>query len=162
MANLNINKVFIGGRLASEPDQRATQTGIPVTTFKVAVNRRKTSNNNSEPAADFFTVVAWRALAEFVAKYFHKGSSILVEGSLQERQWTDQQGQKRYSTEIIADQVYFVDSKNEAPQVAPVQQPVSSSPSAQSPEAPQHTVACNSQNDDMHFEDISALDDLPF
>ena len=95
MASLNYNKVTIAGRLVADPDWRQTQSGTPVATFRVAVNRRfvRPSNDGTPvQTADFFNVVAWQGTAEFVKRYFRKGSSILVEGRLQERHFTDSQG----------------------------------------------------------------------
>lgn len=126
MSNYNFNKVILGGRLTANPELKTTPSGIPVTTFTVAVNRRFGGKNGEESPADFFTVTAWRQTAEFITKFFRKASSICVVGSLQTRTWTDQNGQKRYATEIVADEVYFVDAKNEMPQgasVSPAGQP---------------------------------------
>lgn len=129
MANFNFNKVILGGRLTADPEMKTTPTGIPVTTFTVAVNRRFGGKNGEESQADFFTVTAWRQTAEFITKYFRKASSICVVGSLQTRSWVDQNGQKRYATEIVADEAYFVDAKDEMPgqQSAP-QNPPQSAP----------------------------------
>lgn len=115
MANFNFNKVILGGRLTADPELKTTPSGIPVTTFTVAVNRRFGGKNGEESPADFFNVTAWRQTAEFIVKFFRKASSICVVGSLQTRTWTDQNGQKRYATEIVADEAYFVDAKNEMP-----------------------------------------------
>jgi single-strand DNA-binding protein len=115
VANFNLNKVIIGGRLTDTPVLKTTPSGIAVTTFTVAVNRRFGGKNGEESQADFFNVTAWRQTAEFIVKFFRKASSICVVGSLQTRTWTDQNGQKRYATEIVADEVYFVDAKNEMP-----------------------------------------------
>ncbi len=114
MASFNFCKVIIGGRLTVEPELKTTPSGIAVTSFSVAVNRR--SSGNQESQADFFNVTAWRQTAEFVTKYFHKASSICIVGTLQNRTWTDQQGQKRFATDIVADEVHFVDAKSEMPQ----------------------------------------------
>lgn len=114
MANFNFNKVVIGGRLTSAPELKTTPTGISVTSFTIAVNR--THAKEGEQQADFFNVTAWRQTAEFITKYFRKASSICVCGSLQTRSWTDQQGIKRFATEIVADEAYFVDAKAEMPQ----------------------------------------------
>lgn len=89
-----------------------------MTTFTVAVNRRFGGKNGEESPADFFTVTAWRQTAEFITKFFRKASSICVVGSIQTRTWMDQNGQKRFATEIVADEAYFVDAKNEMPQGA--------------------------------------------
>ena len=88
---------------------------MTVTSFTVAVNRRFGGKNSEESQADFFTVTAWRATAEFIKRYFRKASSICIVGSLQTRSWTDQNGQKRFATEIVADEAYFVDAKDESP-----------------------------------------------
>ena len=112
MANFNFNKVILGGRLTADPELRQNPSGIAVTSFSIAVNRRY-SKNASEQQTDFFNVVAWRQNAEFISRYFRKGSSICVVGTIQNRSWTDQQGQKRYATDIIVDEAHFVDSKGE-------------------------------------------------
>lgn len=114
MASFNFCKVIVGGRITAEPELKTTSSGIAVTSFSVAVNRR--SSGNQESQADFFNVTAWRQTAEFVTKYFHKASSICIVGTLQNRTWTDQQGQKRFATDIVADEVHFVDAKSEMPQ----------------------------------------------
>lgn len=116
MANFNLNKVILGGRLVRDPELRQTSSGIPVTSFSIAVNRRYTSQDSAtdEQTADFINIVAWRSQAEFVCKYFRKGSSICVIGAIQTRSWTDTNGQKRYATDIVANEVHFVDSKGEA------------------------------------------------
>lgn len=88
---------------------------MTVTSFTVAVNRRFGGKNGEESQADFFTVTAWRATAEFITRYFRKASSICIVGSLRNRSWTDRDGQKRFATEIVADEAYFVDAKDESP-----------------------------------------------
>ncbi len=113
-ANFNFNKVILGGRLTNDIELKSTPAGVPVATFSIAVNRRFQSKETAQQQTDFFNVTAWRGTAEFVSRYFHKGSSICVIGSLQNRSWTDNNGQKRYATDIIADEVQFVDSKNDA------------------------------------------------
>jgi len=111
MANFNFNKVIIGGRLTADPELKTTQSGLPVTTFSVAVSRR---GKDAENKADFFNVTAWRQTAEFVTKFFHKGSSICIVGTLQNRSWEGTDGKKHTVTEIQADEALFVDSKSEA------------------------------------------------
>lgn len=113
MANFNFNKVILGGRLTADVELKQTQSGVPVAQLSIAVNR-KYSKEGEQQQADFFNVTAWRATAEFVARYFKKGSSICVVGSLQNRSWEDGNGQKRYATDIIADEVQFVDSKTDS------------------------------------------------
>lgn len=119
MANFNLNKVIIGGRLTDTPVLKTTPSGISVTSFTVAVNRRFGGKAGEEAQADFFNVTAWRQTAEFITRYFRKASSICVVGTIQTRTWTDQQGQKRFATDIVADEAHFVDAKSEMPQAAP-------------------------------------------
>ena len=107
-----LNKVIIMGRLVKDPELRRTQSGTAVTSFRIAVDRDFKSQDGSKQA-DFFDVVAWRATAEFVSKYFTKGRMAVVEGRLQIRDWTDKDGNKRRSAEVVADQVYFGDSKRD-------------------------------------------------
>lgn len=111
MANFNFNKVILGGRLTSDPELKTTSSGISVTSFRIAVNRR--ANKDGEAQTDFFSVTAWRGTAEFVTKYFRKGSCICVTGSMQNREWTDKEGNKRTVTEVQADEANFVDGKND-------------------------------------------------
>lgn len=113
MANFNFNKVILGGRLTADPELKQTQTGIAVVSFSIAVNRRFTKNSGQQSETDFFNVTAWRQTAEFVSRYFRKGSSICVVGTIQNSTWTDQQGAKRYRTDIVADEVMFVDSRSD-------------------------------------------------
>lgn len=123
MANFNLNKVIIGGRLTADIETKVTQSGIAVASFTVAVNRK--AAKDKEQQADFFNVTAWRGTAEFVAKYFRKGSSICVVGTLQNRSWTDKNGEKRYATDIVADEVNFVDGKRDAGQApSPAEPPI--------------------------------------
>ena len=107
-----LNKIFIMGRLTRDPELRRTQSGTPVTSFSLAVDRDyKTQSGEKE--TDFIDVVAWRATAEFVAKYFTKGRMAVVEGRLQLRDWTDKDGNKRRSAEVVADNIYFGDSRRD-------------------------------------------------
>ena len=108
MANLNYNKVTLGGRLTADVEVKKTTSDIPVASFSLAINRKR-----DKEKTDFINCVAWRQTAEFIAKYFRKGSSIMLEGELQTRSWDDQSGQKRYATEVIVSDAYFVDSKGE-------------------------------------------------
>lgn len=165
MANFNFNKVILGGRLTADPELRSTPNGVQVTTFSVAVNRRYTSANEQQPQADFINVVAWRQQAEFVSRYFRKGSSICVVGSLQTRSWTDQNGQKRYATEVVADEINFVDSKGEGP----AGRQGGAAPYGNAPAAAPYTPAsyggssyAGSSDNAPRFEEMSNEDDLPF
>ena len=134
-ANFNFNKVIIGGRLTADPELKQTQGGLSVVSFNIAVNRKA-----KQGETDFFNVTAWRQTADFVARYFKKGSSICIVGSLQNSSWTNQNGQKQYRTDIVADEVMFVDSKV-------VDEPTQ--PSYEKPIVPK-------------FEEIKADADLPF
>ena len=107
-----LNKIIIMGRLVKDPELRRTQSGTAVTSFRIAVDRDFKSQDGSKQA-DFFDVVAWRATAEFVSKYFTKGRMAVVEGRLQSRDWTDKEGGKRVAIEIVADNIYFGDSKRD-------------------------------------------------
>lgn len=108
-----LNKIFIMGRLTRDPELRRTQSGTPVTSFSLAVDRDyKTQSGEKE--TDFIDVVAWRATAEFVAKYFTKGRMAVVEGRLQIRAWQDKEGNNRRSAEVVADNVYFGDSRRDS------------------------------------------------
>ena len=122
MGSLNFNKVILGGRLTAEPELKSTPSGVPVTSFTVAVNRSYRAKNGEQPQADFINVTAWRQNAEFITRNFHKSSSICIVGSIQTRSYTDKQGQKRYATEVVADEAYFVDSKSEADNRRPASQ----------------------------------------
>ena len=106
-----LNKIFLMGRLARDPELRRTQTGTPVASFRLAVDRDFKDRNTGERATDWIDVVAWRQTAEFVSRYFTKGRMAVVEGRLQIRDWTDKDGNKRTTAEVVADQVYFGDSK---------------------------------------------------
>jgi single-strand DNA-binding protein len=154
VANFNLNKVMLGGRLTADPELKQTQNGTQVASFSIAVNRRFRSGDNQQTATDFFNVTAWRALAEHVARYYRKGSSIFVVGSIQNRTWTDQQGVKRYATDIVADELYFVDSRSESPMQAA--QPYT--PDAYNA-APAYSTPVGAA---PNFEEIKTDDDLPF
>lgn len=147
MANLNLNKVVLGGRLTADPELKQTTSGISVCSFSIAVNRR--FQKEGEQTADFINCQAWRNTAEFISKYFRKGSSICVTGSIQTRSWTDNNDQKRYATEVVVDEAMFVDSKNDTQQ-AETYTPTNYIPDAyKSPQTP-------------NFEAVRPDDDLPF
>ena len=107
-----LNKIFIMGRLTRDPELRRTTSGTAVTSFSLAVDR-DFKGQNGEKETDFIDVVAWRNTAEFVAKYFGKGRAAVVEGRLQIRDWKDKDGSNRRSAEVVADNVYFADSKRD-------------------------------------------------
>jgi single-strand DNA-binding protein len=106
-----MNKVELLGRLTKDPEIRYTQNNIPVASFTLAVNRRFAKEG--EQQADFINIVAWNKTAEFCGKYFKKGSQIALVGRIQTRNWEDDNGQKRYATEVVAEEVYFADSKKD-------------------------------------------------
>ena len=108
-----LNKIFIMGRLTRDPELRRTQSGTAVTSFTLAVDRDFKSQSG-EKETDFIDVVAWRSTAEFAAKYFTKGRMAIVEGRLQIRPWTDKDGNNRRSAEVVADNIYFGDSKRDS------------------------------------------------
>lgn len=107
-----LNKCFLLGRMTKDPEIRRTNGGAAVTSFTLAVDRDFKTNGEKE--TDFIEVVAWRNTAEFVSKYFSKGRMAIVEGRLQIRDWTDKNGNKRRTAEVVADNVYFGDSKKES------------------------------------------------
>ena len=107
-----LNKIILMGRLTRDPELRRTGSGTAVTSFSLAVDRDFKSQSG-EKETDFIDVVAWRSTAEFVSKYFTKGRMAIVEGRLQIRDWTDRDGGKRRSAEVVADNVYFGDSKRD-------------------------------------------------
>ena len=143
MANFNLNKVILGGRVTADPELKQTPQGISVCSFSIAVNRR---SKDGQAPADFINCQAWRATAEFISRYFKKGSSICLVGSLQTRTWTDQQGNKRYATEVVADEAYFVDSKSDNGSVPSFAADAAAFQAQQAPK----------------FEEIEGDDDLPF
>ena len=155
MSSLNLNKVVLCGRLTADPELKQTQNGVAVVTFTLAVNRRFQSRSADAAGgqqADFISLVAWRQTAEFISKYFKKGSALCVTGSIQTRSWQDQQGQRRYATEVVVDEAMFVDSRNESgsagytPDAYAAPAPAFSTPVAEAP----------------NFEELKADDDLPF
>ena len=106
-----LNHIVIMGRLARDPELRRTQAGVPVASFRLAVDRDFRDKTTGERATDWIDVVAWRQTGEFVSRYFSKGRMAVVEGRLQIREWTDKEGNKRRTAEVVASNVYFADSK---------------------------------------------------
>ncbi len=144
MANFNLNKITLGGRLTADPELRQTNSGVMVTSVGLAVNRRYANRDDAQAQqTDFFNLVAWRGMAEFISKYFRKGSSICVVGSVQVRNWTDAQNNKRTSVDVQVDEAYFVDSKSDSSYSAGSDVPYSSAP-------------------DSKFEVVPDEEDLPF
>ena len=114
-----LNKIILMGRLTRDPELRHTQTGTAVASFSLAVDRDFKDKATGDRTTDFIDVVAWRQTGEFVSRYFTKGRMAVVEGRLQIRDWTDKDGNKRRSAEVVADNVYFGDSKRDAESAGP-------------------------------------------
>lgn len=144
MANFNFNKVILGGRLTADPELKTTQSGVSVCSFSLAVNRK--TGKDQEQKTDFINCQAWRQTAEFICRYFKKGSSICIVGNIQTRSWQDQNGNKRTATEVVVDEAMFVDSKNE-------------SGGTYTAPAPSYTPAPAAA---PQFEELKTDDDLPF
>lgn len=136
------NSVILSGRLTADPELKTTQSGILVTTFSLAVNRPK--RKDEEQQTDFINIVAWRNTAEFVTKYFKKGSLIGIEGSIQTRKYEDKDGKKRVAFEVISNQVHFLKSKRTDEQ----------------DESNNASVPQNANTTD--FTDIGTDEDIPF
>lgn len=117
---MSLNKIFLIGRLVADPDSRQTPSGVPVTTFRIAVDRDRKNKETGEREADFVTIVAWRSTAEFVSQHFTKGRMAVVEGRLQIRPYTDKDGNKRNATEVVAENIYFGDSRPQQEQTPAV------------------------------------------
>ena len=107
-----LNKVILMGRFTRDPELRSTPQGVSTCAFSIAVDRNFV-RQGEERKADFINCVAWRQTAEFISKYFKKGNMVAIEGSIQTRSWDDQDGKKRYATEVIVSQVYFAESKRD-------------------------------------------------
>lgn len=156
------NRAIVVGRLTADPELRQTPNGISVTSFSIAVDRPFTPRGG-ERQTDFLDIVAWRQTAEFICRYFSKGRPILIEGSIQVRQFTDKQGNNRRAWEIVTDNAHFVESKNPAASggnsdFAPPPEPPSLNyqPAANAP-APAYSSG--------NVEDFAEIDDdgdLPF
>lgn len=133
------NRTILVGNLVADPELKTTPNGVNVTRFRIAVNRRFAKNGET----DFFDIVAWRNAAEFVCRHFSKGRPILVSGTLQNRNWTGKEGVKHYAVEIVADEVTFVDKKND-----------NASSEATPPEP--------AYGDTSGYETLNSDDELPF
>ena len=141
-----LNHIVIMGRLTRDPELRRTGSGIAVASFTLAVDRDYSPKDGGERETDFIDCVAWRSTGEFVSKYFSKGRMAVVEGRLQVRDWTDNDGNKRRSAEVIAENIYFGDSKRDGAGSAP------------RPAGAPVNVSCDDQ-----FAELSDDDgDLPF
>ena len=109
-----LNKVILQGRCGNDPEKRTTGAGVPVTTVDLAVDRDFADKTSGKKETDWIKVVAWRETANFLANYFTKGRMVVVDGRLQMRKWTDKDGNKRTTAEVIAEHVYFGDSKRDS------------------------------------------------
>ena len=155
MSSLNLNKVILCGRLTADPELKQTTNGFNVVSFSLAVNRRyqsKSADGTQAQQTDFINVVAWRQTADFITRYFRKGSALCITGSIQTRTWQDQQGQKRYATEVVADEAMFVDSKNES----------GSAGNFAAPDTYNAPSFSSSPAATPKFEELKTDDDLPF
>ena len=146
----SFNKVILIGNMTADPEIKQTTSGVAVCSFTIAVNRRFTKSDN-EQSVDFINIVAWRNQAEFVGRYFKKGKPILVCGQLQTRSWTDKDGNKRTTTEVVADEVSFIGGENSSQS--------NEKPTQSYPNPAAYGNALTSQN----FEEVSDDEgDLPF
>ena len=119
-----LNHIVLMGRLTKDPELRHTQSGTPVASFRLAVDRDFKDKATGEKATDFIDIVAWRQTAEFASRYFQKGRMAVVDGRLQTRSYQDRDGNKRTAAEVVADHVYFGDSKRDGnPQSEPASYP---------------------------------------
>lgn len=164
MAGYGFNKVVLIGNLTADPELKTTQTGIPVVSFSIAVSRRY-AKDTDDVKADFINIVCWRKSAEFVAQYFRKGKKILVEGQLQTRSYVTNDGSKRYATEVVADNVSFVESAGSGSDG--VQAQVTSVTYPGVPRAEQgikYTQAPMTAQEapEAHLQEVGAEDELPF
>ena len=153
----SFNKVILIGNMVADPELKQTQGGLSVSSFSIAVNRRFKSENGQQDC-DFIPIVAWRQQAEFVCKYFKKGKPILVCGQLQTRTWTDNQGNKRYATEVVADEVSFVGNNESSTETKSQPQTPPNPATLQGGNIP----SAYSGTNNPQFEEIPTDGDLPF
>ena len=139
-----LNQIFLMGRLTRDPELRYTQNQTPVASFTLAVDRDFTGKDGGEKQTDFIDCVAWRSTGEFANKYFSKGRMAIVSGRLQLRDWTDKEGNKRRSAEVVVDSMYFGDSKKDG----------STAPISSGQSEPQYTQ--------QQFEELDDDGELPF
>ena len=148
-----LNVVALNGRLTTDPELRHTNNDIPVTSFSLAVDRSYVKSG-AERQADFIDIVCWRSTAEFASRYFRKGQLVAVEGSIQTRSYTDNQGNKRRAFEVVANNVHFAESKRDGSG--------GGQPSGGGYESHQQPPASVSAGDNGDFVEIDGDDDLPF
>ena len=138
------NRAVLIGRLTADPELKTTQSGVSVCSFRIAVDRAY--KKDGERKADFITIVVWRQQAEFVCRYFAKGKAIGIEGAIQTREYTDKDGNKRVAVEVVADRVFFVESKGQN-DTGTQPSNINTPPSGQASDG---------------FEPVDSDDDLPF
>ena len=155
----SLNKAILMGNMVADPELKQTPSGVAVCSFRIGVQRRF-KDANGQYASDFINIVALRQQAEFVSKYFRKGSSIVVVGSIQTRDYTDQQGNKRYATEVVADEVSFGANKSDSQSQSPAFAGMGDYGSAPAYSAP--AAAPAAQPAAPKFEEIAGDEDLPF
>jgi single-strand DNA-binding protein len=143
----SFNKIILIGNLVADPELKQTNTGVSYCSFSIAVSRR--FSKQGEQATDFFEITCWRERAEFATKFFSKGKPILVCGEMHQRSWVDNNGQKRYSYSVAADELSFVERKGSE----------SSDYKGSSPAVPSYGSAENTMG---AFEELSTDDELPF
>ena len=148
----SFNKVILIGNMTADPELKQTPSGMSVCSFSIAVNRNFGKAEQGQQTVDFINIVTWRQRAEFVSRYFKKGNPILICGQLQTRSWSDNQGQKRYTTEVVADEVSFVGPATTG--AAPM------GGSSYTPEA--YTSPSFNSASSASFEEIPGDDSLPF
>ena len=156
-----MNKVFLIGRLTRDPELRYTSSNIAVATFSIAVDRNF-SNAAGEREADFINIVVWRKQAENVKNYMHKGSQVAIDGRIQTRSYDDTDGKKRYVTEVVADNVQFLDSKGSREASAPTSAPEPTPYDFASQPEPKTTDVKNDPFADFGNNIEISDDDLPF
>ena len=149
----SFNKVILIGNMTADPELKQSTSGVSVSSFSIAVNRKMAKNNE----CDFIPIVAWRQQAEFVCKYFKKGQPILICGQIQIRSWTNNNNEKRYTTEVVADEVSFV-----APATQNEQKPATPPNPANFQNGYGYTPSAYSGVDNPQFEEIPNDGDLPF
>lgn len=155
-----LNKAMLQGRLTADPELRSTPSGVSVTTFALAVNRN--FKKDGEQETDFINCVAWRSTAEFVCKYFQKGQQAVVDGSIQNRSYTDKQGNRRTAFEVVVDNIYFAGSKKNDGQTAPPPAPQSSANSYTFPDDFEPQQQGFSQSQYKPTWAVDPDDELPF
>ena len=153
----SFNKVILIGNMTADPELKQTTGGVSVCSFSIAVNRRFAKADQAQQNVDFINIVTWRQQAEFVSRYFKKGNPILICGQLQTRSWSDNQGQKRYATEVVADEVSFVAS---AAQTAAQGSGTAPSGNGYTPDA--YGAPAFNSAPSANFEEIPNDGDLPF